>query len=162
MFIFLISVGGFNDIVWVCVENKNLFTSAEHNNNNSELKKLMLYSILPSVGCVCSLVFLLSIQCLMYLILLNVHQIVSILFSDLFKYLQNVLINGIFLTQLSHWITSYNTYENNESSCSCRQRGLNVETSPCHRIFFHRLFIFDINSFQDESNFISNSLFFRC
>lgn len=34
-----------------------------------------------------------SIQYLMYLILLNVRQIVSILFSDLFKYLQNVLIN---------------------------------------------------------------------
>lgn len=37
---------------------------------------------------------LISIQYLMYLILLNVRQIVSILFSDLFKYLQNVLING--------------------------------------------------------------------
>lgn len=32
-------------------------------------------------------------QYLMYLILLNVRQIASILFSDLFKYLQNVLIN---------------------------------------------------------------------
>lgn len=45
--------------------------------------------------------FFLPIQCLMYLILLNVRQIVSILFSDLFKYLQNVLINGKFFSFLS-------------------------------------------------------------
>ena len=79
-----------------------------------------------------------SIQYLMYLILLNVRQIASILFSDLFKYLQNVLINGkekfslnffvyCFVPPLGwyertdavcthnfYWITSDNTFVHNE------------------------------------------------